>query len=257
MVDNTQILWGDTKIMIIDHTPQKKIDKAKRFVDQCVSGERGFCFRLVKRYPLADGGGVRLKIKELKAERMNAATTKERGDVITGGLKNLRVMEREYYTYDQRAYRTLRSNYDKLKRLLAFLHREGEIESYSLSGFGEMTIQWFRVQDSLVIDVVEQGDTYSYEHTPPSGHDNSLWISMGLDEPFTECIPIRVPSELVEQGKVAKEHEGFGKNRGNGEYDGDIMVNPFKKHHEPTPAEKWDIRKFNNDNVDTDVPRFT
>ena len=265
-ISDTQILWGSDKIMIIDHTPQSKVDDALKVVEECVSGERGFCFRLVKKYPLDSGREIREQIVLLKRERMNPATVKSRGDVITSKLKVLRTKEREHYSYDLRAYRTLRANYDRLKRSLELLHREGYVYCYTLTGNGYLSISWFTSNEHIELQEIDQGWSYTYEHTgfqARSHVSDMMWSVYNMTPAVREeCIPTVDPNHYKKQGKVDKQWEGFGKNAGNGEYDGDICVSPFKSHCEPTPAEAHDIRQFNpevktNDYTNSDVPRFT
>ncbi len=50
MADNdTQVLWGKSKIMVIDHTPQYKIYKALRLVYEALRSNFPFAYALIKR----------------------------------------------------------------------------------------------------------------------------------------------------------------------------------------------------------------
>ena len=47
--DNTQVLWGDTQIMVIEHTPQYKIYKALHLVYEALRGNYPFAYALIQR----------------------------------------------------------------------------------------------------------------------------------------------------------------------------------------------------------------
>lgn len=51
--NNTQVLWGKTKIMVIEHTPQYKIYKALHLVYEALRGNFPFAYALIK----SDGFG--------------------------------------------------------------------------------------------------------------------------------------------------------------------------------------------------------
>lgn len=202
-------------MIIIDHTPDNKIAKAKSFVDECVKGERGFCFGEVKRYPLDTGRELRQEIVRLKRERMDAGTLPRRAERITERLAEYRQTEHEHYTYDESAYKILRSNYDRLKRYLHILCREGEIESFILRPNGWLGIKWWTERETILIEEVQQGMPSTYEHVPfESPHP--LQSDMNT-------IPIGYPLDsVVKQGMLHKEWEPQV-NKGSGEYDPEVL----------------------------------
>jgi hypothetical protein len=232
MRNKCQVAWGDTRLFVFKTTPQKKIDEALSTIKRCQSGHMGFAFRNVHRYPMADGRACRSKIATLKTERMNAATTKKRGDVITLGLKKLRKLERGYWERDEKAYRTLRANFDKLKRALSLLVGEGEIDWYHLKGDGYLTIGWFTGDDTTKTEVVYQGGTYQLEYEPnyfEAGHrKESLYKNVfalyGM-KPITKATGFQPPELLSE---TCMHNTGYTSTanlvsqritRGSGEYD--------------------------------------
>jgi hypothetical protein len=158
-----QLIIGGGQGLVIEHIPHHKVEQAKSFVDECASHQRGFCYKRVVKIPLASGRNIRQEMVTLKRERMNAATIQGRADRITERLVDMRKTEREHYQYDVQAYRTLRSNYDKLKRCLDLLCEEGEVEAYTLTGEGHLSIKWWTVHQSIHLQVVEQGWTFDRE----------------------------------------------------------------------------------------------
>ena len=159
-IGNTQCMWGSDRLILIEHTPQRILDRARQFINACLSGKVGFCYSLVKRYPLDTGRELRQEMERLKKERMNAGTIRKRGDVITRKLKDMRAQEREHYQYDMRAYRTLRSNYDRLKKALTLLYTDGEIDSYTVQTNGRLVVNWFTGWTAIEVIKMENGWTY-------------------------------------------------------------------------------------------------
>jgi hypothetical protein len=268
---NVSCLWGDTRLILIDHTPDRKIHKAKRFVNDCLTAERGFCYSNVYHYPLAEGNWIRREIKLLKAERMalnfpireeplsglaSLLDTQEdkdnrlRSHRITITLAKYRKLERDYYLFDMAAYRTLRGNYDKLNRALQLLHREGEVESYTVRNNGELRVNWFTEYSDTHLEVIYQGWTYKHKHEIYTGHYHShednmmrgMWTVFNRDiPPKSEGIPTVVRDEIVEQGMIDKGNVAQRVTRGSGEYD--VYATTYKQRvvAEPTlikPNEK-------------------
>jgi hypothetical protein len=240
---NATCLIGHDKLIVIDHVPDRKMDKARQFVNDCLTAERGFCFRNVCHYPLDTGREIRQQIAELKYERMNPNTIKLRCQKISIKLAELRRREREHYSFDERAYRTLRGNYDKLNRALALLTQEGEVKSYTLRGTGELRINWFTEHEELKLDVIYQGWTWGIKHSEYTGNYHShednmmrrMWTVFNRSIPLgCEGIPTVVRDEIVEQGMIDKGNVAQRITRGSGEYD--VYATTYKQRvvTEPT-----------------------
>ena len=222
---NTQILWGSDRIMIIEHTPQHKIDMALTFVDECLTGQRGFCYGLVRRYPLDSGRELRETVVRLQRERMNPATIKGRGDVITTRLAEYRTAEREHYQYDIAAYKTLKSNYDKLKRSLELLQAEGEIDSYTLFKQGRLKVNYFTTWKAIEVKRIGNSWTFTHEHDP---YDNQRkqklqervfnLFHMDIPQEPTGFMPLKVTRETHMNNTGFKNKPYIGKTIGNGEH---------------------------------------
>jgi hypothetical protein len=261
---NATCLIGHDKLIVIDHVPDRKMDKARQFVNDCLTAERGFCFRNVYHYPLAEGNWVRREIRLLKAERMalnfpireeplsgltSLLDTQEdrdnrlRSHRITTTLAKYRKLEREHYSFDERAYRTLRGNYDKLNRALALLTQEGEVKSYTLRGTGELRINWFTEHEELKLDVIYQGWTWGIKHSEYTGNYHShednmmrrMWTVFNRSIPLgCEGIPTVVRDEIVEQGMIDKGNVAQRITRGSGEYD--VYATTYKQRVVTEPA---------------------
>jgi hypothetical protein len=166
--DNLTSLWGDNKLILIEHVADRKIERATNLVLECSNNERGFCYSEVKKYPLDTGKELRYAIKYLKAERINSATTDQRASVISDKLKVLKHLERGHYLYDRSAYEHLRATYDKLHTALALLQAEGDINSFTLRPNGYLKINWFTLYHFEDIVVIEQGWTFK---------EREVWLS--------------------------------------------------------------------------------
>ena len=210
---NVSVLWGSSKMIIVDHIPQVKIDRAVLLVNDCIAGKRGFCYKLVRRYPLHSGSELRNNMVVLKRERSNAATLVKRGDRITEKLATMRKVERTHYLYDERAYRTLRSNFDRLKRALELLHSEDYIEAYLLSGSGKLSVRWFSVIEQPEIQEIQQGWTFDERPVHSSVYPESN-KDIG--------IPTKLKEEIISQGLVVKRKEEQV-TKGSGELDPAVL----------------------------------
>jgi hypothetical protein len=101
---NTQIIWGKTKIIDIEHTPQYKIDSALIIVCEALDGKRGFGYgKFIKRY--TDNG------KPLP--------------------------------FDESGFKKCKSNYNMIRRALSLLATNGYVTHSTLLPNGTIKVQWF------------------------------------------------------------------------------------------------------------------
>ena len=231
-MNNTQILWGSSKIIVIDHTPQRKVDMALQFVAECLNGDRGFCYSLVKHYPLDSGRELRETVVKLQRERMSPATCKGRGDVITTRLAEYKVAEREHYQYDIAAYKTLKSNYDKLKRSLELLYANGEVESYTLFKDGRLKVNYFTSWKAIEIKKIGNSWTFTHEHDPYHNRRKQKLrervfdlFKMDVPQEPTGFVPLNVTTATHMNNTGFKTKPHIGKTIGNGEH------NPKGQHY--------------------------
>ena len=228
-MNNTQILWGNDRIIVIDYTPKHKIDMALKFVQECLDGERGFCYSLVKHYPLDSGRQLRETVVRLKRERMNPATCKGRGDVITSQLAEYRIAEREHYLFDEAAYKVLKSNYDKLKKCLELLYGNGEIDSYTLFNDGRLKVNFFTSWKAIEIKKVGNSWTFSREHDP---YDYKQKLTKRVFDLFKRDVPKK---EEPVTGFVPMQYVGgVGSMNNTGYINKPYVGNVVKIHHDTT-----------------------
>jgi hypothetical protein len=169
MNENLQLLDTGKGVIEIHHTPQRKIDKALSYVNDCLADKVGFCFRNVQKIPLHTGKNIREHIDRLEQEILNPTVEGHTLWRLRELRAQLKMMEKFHYTFDEVARNRLRSNYDKLKRSLILLYDEGEIESYAISGFGMLNVSFWTEQETTETKWIEQGWTFkdtSFELRP-------------------------------------------------------------------------------------------
>jgi hypothetical protein len=202
-----QIILGGEMNKVIYHTPQSKIEKALALVDQALNNEIGFCYKQVVRYPLDSGRELRQEMIYLKRERINPTTLPARCAVINRKLKAMREEEREHYLFDETAYRTLRSNYDKLTVALKLLCREGEVESYTLRPTGLLRVEYWTEYETTYIEEIEQNWTFTHDKVEtviPTGGNNICTGDLDLYKPSG------IPAHGVKPKKYVGEWAGQG-----------------------------------------------
>lgn len=122
--NDTQVLWGNSKIIVIDHTSQYKIYKALCLVYEALRGNFPFAYALTKAADKSRYGG---------------------------------------FSLDLTAYKQHRSNYNKLHKALVLLSREGYITRFVIRIVGKLTVNWWTADMKLTKANVAQrlGDTYN------------------------------------------------------------------------------------------------
>jgi hypothetical protein len=104
MANRTQIIWGATRIIDIEHTPYYKILRALQVVYKALRNEYKFGHALVKQADMSKYGGFGL---------------------------------------DETTYKLYLSNYNKLHKALILLSRQEYITRYVLRSCGTLVVYWY------------------------------------------------------------------------------------------------------------------
>ena len=195
-------IWGKTRIICITEVSDKKISKAVGIVEAALTGKVGFCYREVLKIPLFDGLDLSNKIVRRKREIMNEPSNYIASN-IREEVKTLKERAKEYVLYDEVTKKSLFSNYNKLQNALRFLAQLGTIDSFTLSGNGRLSVNWYEEKERTKV-VVEQGLTFNL-------HDISVKTKTQTekeyinDSAFGKITPER---GLGGDGKIDKKWEG-------------------------------------------------
>lgn len=157
-----KMFWLPKGIVFKNYTKQVDIDYRTRMVKQAIAGELGFCYKQVKRIPLASGRRIRTELEILKRER-NTCESNVRAKNATFLIMQLREQEKEHWQFDAEAYKQLYSNYQKLHAALIWLQHEGFVNHFTIQGSGRLEVEWFTEWQGLHVQVIEQGWTYSVQ----------------------------------------------------------------------------------------------
>jgi hypothetical protein len=200
-------------MIIIDHTPDLKVAKAVAFTKAAILGNIGFCYGEVKRIALFSGTNIRNHIERLERELAEDTTLSDYVIFRLRRLRNhLKEQEREHYLFDERAYRQLRSNFDKLKRALALLVHEGEVESYTVRPNGELRVNWFTESSDTELEIIYQGLTYDLDMS--DGFHSKDQVSKNMWSLYGRVAPVgwnglltKKKEEIIGQGLIVKPQE--------------------------------------------------
>ena len=150
--------------MIIEHTPQRKIDKAMKLVQSALDGTIAWCYGNVHQYPLHEGREIRNIMDRLIKERMHVNTVRLRCQLITEHLKEYRKLEKAMYLFDEKTHKVMLSNYNRLKTALGLLENEGEVQWSYINKYGYLNVHFFTEHGDIEVREIENGQTYSFTH---------------------------------------------------------------------------------------------
>jgi hypothetical protein len=145
-------MWTDKGIKTIEITPTSKIEQAHRTVQDALHNRLPYCYGRVKRTYTHEYGKIKNRIEYLSLGRMRHQEN-DTAWKYTAEMAELRCQLKDHIVFDEKTYRTMRSNYNRLYNALVLLESEMELEAFTLRPDGTLNIRWFEVQDSKVFDV--------------------------------------------------------------------------------------------------------
>ena len=197
-----KIIWGKTRILQITEVSDKKLREAVNIVELALEGKIGFCYREVQKIPLHNSEDLTNKIvrrkRAIMSEQSNYVASITREEV-----KDLKEKLKEYVLFDEVSRKKLFSNYNKLHRALNLLAHCGAIDSFTLSGRGRLTVNWYSDKERTKVSI-EQGLTFSL--TDMSIKTKTQTEKEYLNDlAFGKITPLR---GLGGDGKIHKNYEG-------------------------------------------------
>jgi hypothetical protein len=116
-VNNTQIMFLGSRVKVIKHTPQWRVDHAVKVVGDAYSGKLPFHINEFLPPP-----------KVYKREHLSRKWLEE---------------HRYDPTHDHHTYKLWRKNLNMIRDALKLLYREGIIDHYHVDGSGTLHVKWF------------------------------------------------------------------------------------------------------------------